>query len=60
MSSAVTEHVTLNEEQTSNNPPVAIWTVISAEAETIKYQDLLYLMIKSWIVIGRCSMFYKR
>ena len=24
------------------------------------YQNLLYLMIKSWTVIGRCSMFYKR
>ena len=24
------------------------------------YMVLLYLMIKSWTVIGRCSMFYKR
>ena len=28
--------------------------------ECSEYYELLYLMIKSWTVIGRCSMFYKR
>ena len=37
---------------------LVIYSLISDRLDG--YYVLLYLMIKSWTVIGRCSMFYKR